>query len=365
MKVLVLVGLKSFISGGQYSVYKVFHNMKNTKKLIFAYNNLFNDGSENISNIKIPITNLNYLNKLIELVYDIFIIPFLILFFRIDLVVGSQRKTAIMANYYKKIFNVKTCIFIFETPELLSSHLPEWNKIYKTNKRFNNSWSKFKSSLMNANFVISNSLTTFNYCFDWTGVESFISYPGCEIDLDLKAQKKENYLIYIGRLEKHKNIDLLVTAFNQIETNYTLIICGEGKEKNKIEMLAKASKNKIILKGFVSEEEKFNLIKRASFLVYPSSFEGFGMPPMEAIFNGTPVLCSDIPILKEVYSSSVDYFKNGDIIDLESKIIYMINNHSNILKRKRKCYLSLKEKYNWMNSAEKLNSYILNNIFIK
>lgn len=70
----------------------------------------------------------------------------------------------------------------------------------------------------------------------------------------------------------------------------------------------------------ISDEEKYRLIKSARLLLYPSSFEGFGLPPGEARYWGTPVVCYDLPVLREVYGDSLRYVQAGDLAAFEEVV---------------------------------------------
>lgn len=77
----------------------------------------------------------------------------------------------------------------------------------------------------------------------------------------------------------------------------------------------------IIFTGYISDEELKNLIKHASMLIQPSIYEGFGIPPLESLFLGTPVLISDIPVFREIYEGfPVEYFACNNSHDLYEKI---------------------------------------------
>ena len=95
-------------------------------------------------------------------------------------------------------------------------------------------------------------------------------------------------------------------------------------------------------------------------MVFPSSFEGFGMPPMEALLHGIPCICSDLPILREVYENHVIYFKEHDIKDLAIKIEYFLENIGSLSKITEPGKQYVLNKYGWDKSAQSLIDYIEN-----
>ncbi len=119
----------------------------------------------------------------------------------------------------------------------------------------------------------------------------------------------DRYILYLGTLEPRKNIVGLVKAFEKLKANHKLqgencklVIAGskgwlyqdvfESVERSPV-------KNDIIFTGFVRDEDKSILYSLADLFVYPSFYEGFGFPPLEAMANGTAVITSNLSSLPE------------------------------------------------------------------
>lgn len=122
-----------------------------------------------------------------------------------------------------------------------------------------------------------------------------------------RNDKSEPYILFIGRLEARKNIIGTIKAFEILNEKYKiphqLILAGKfGHESKGIkEYLASSPhQSEIILPGFVSEAEKQELLKYADAFLFPSFYEGFGLPILEAQSAGVPVITSDISSLPEV-----------------------------------------------------------------
>ncbi len=86
--------------------------------------------------------------------------------------------------------------------------------------------------------------------------------------------------------------------------------------------------NEIILTGFISDEEKSYCYQHALVFVYPSLYEGFGMPILEAMISGTPVLCSNAASIPEVGGDACLYFDPHNADDIYSKLLLLINDSS-------------------------------------
>ncbi|MEA1936782.1 MAG: glycosyltransferase family 1 protein [Patescibacteria group bacterium] len=126
----------------------------------------------------------------------------------------------------------------------------------------------------------------------------------------IKRLNKENSsILFIGRLEKRKNLVNLIKAFKIFKesyklqaTSYKLILAGKagfGFAEIKKAIQDSPFQKDIILKNYVSEKEKDELYKNASVFILPSFYEGFGLPVLEAMNYGTPVICSNVSSLPE------------------------------------------------------------------
>ncbi len=126
---------------------------------------------------------------------------------------------------------------------------------------------------------------------------------------------KDDYLLYVGRLEKKKNILNLVKAFailcKEKSFKHKLILAGKhgyGYEKIEQEIKKNNLGNKIIITGYISDDALPSYYKHASLFVFPSFYEGFGIPILEAFASQTPVVCSKSSSLPEVAGDAVKYF---------------------------------------------------------
>lgn len=123
------------------------------------------------------------------------------------------------------------------------------------------------------------------------------------------------YFLTIGRVEKKKNIHRLVEAFiafkKQTNTNTQLLIAGSpGYGYEEIASVAGGAmcKDDICFLGYVSDEDVEALMCGAKAYVFPSVYEGFGIPSLEAMAAGTPLIASSIPAIREVAGNAAIYF---------------------------------------------------------
>lgn len=141
--------------------------------------------------------------------------------------------------------------------------------------------------------------------------------------------ENKNYLFFVSTIEPRKNIDTLIKAFNNLKdedpnNDIKLILAGGlgWKYENVIQEIENSKyKKDINLAGYISNEEKNCLLHNAKCFVYPSLYEGFGMPILEAFQSGTVVITSNISSMPEVGGNATFYLENvKDEIEL-SKLI--------------------------------------------
>jgi glycosyltransferase involved in cell wall biosynthesis len=120
---------------------------------------------------------------------------------------------------------------------------------------------------------------------------------------------KDSYFLYVGNAYPHKNLEVLITAAKLAGVRVIYV----GKEDYFYKKLGISARP-------VSDKELTNLYKNAMALVFPSLMEGFGLPTVEAIRVGCPVIASDIPVFHEILGDSATYFNPKSAEEL-SKIL--------------------------------------------
>jgi glycosyltransferase involved in cell wall biosynthesis len=138
------------------------------------------------------------------------------------------------------------------------------------------------------------------------------------------------YILFIGNRKKHKNLSLLIKAFAIIKEkipHYLVIVGDKEKERDEVDILVENLKIQERVIQFIkpSDEVIISLYKFADLFVFPSLFEGFGLPPLEAVSLGCPVVLSDIPILREIFGEAGFYFNPYSEEDLARAILTVIS----------------------------------------
>ena len=143
--------------------------------------------------------------------------------------------------------------------------------------------------------------------------------------LDKYKIQQNKYILSVATLNKRKNIPELIKAFEYISDKYPdlklVLVGGMGNENR--EKLTKHPN--IIFTGYIPDEDVPTLYKNALLYMYPSLYEGFGIPLIEAQYCGCPVLCSDIPVFREIGANSVEYCKPNSK-DIATGLEKLINN---------------------------------------
>lgn len=142
----------------------------------------------------------------------------------------------------------------------------------------------------------------------WAVDDSFLR-RALEKQNDIDRQR-DNYILYVGSLEPRKNIKMLVDAYvlfrkkhPELKTKLVLI-GGESPLFANFTLAIKDFKDDVILKGFVDEAVLPEYYRKANMVVYPSLYEGFGLPPLEAMASGTPVITTRSSSLPEVVGNA-------------------------------------------------------------
>jgi len=186
---------------------------------------------------------------------------------------------------------------------------------------------------------------------------------------DKKVLKKygidKKYILSAGTIEPRKNYPTLIKAFNYIkhnnnDFNYRLVIVGRTGWKSEAtyrERELSPYKDDILFIGRVSDKELVQIYNQAEIFVYPSFFEGFGLPPVEAMSCGLPVIASDSSSLKEVVGNAGILVPSEDYREISKQISYILKNEK-IKKKLKEKSLKQAQKFSWEKTARKtLNIY--------
>ena len=171
-----------------------------------------------------------------------------------------------------------------------------------------------------------------------------------------KTRNKQAYFLAVSSMDPRKNFTRLIHAFESIKEHKLLIVGGKNRVYGNIDNDTNNKNIKFL--GRVSDEELINLYTNAEAFIYPSLYEGFGIPPLEAMALGCSVLASDIPVLHEVCNDAAIYFNPLDERNMQNTIMSFHNKRESekaILIEKG--YNNLK-RFSWIESAKEIKEMI-------
>ncbi|MFD1142287.1 glycosyltransferase family 4 protein [Larkinella insperata] len=191
-----------------------------------------------------------------------------------------------------------------------------------------------------------------------------IIYPSISDIFLYPPAKGENpygkYILAVSSLDPRKNFKGLIQAFQQAKFPDTkLVIVGAAHKVFADSGLKELIENdpSIIFTGYLSDEQLVNLYQHALFFAYPSFFEGFGIPPLEAMSCGCPTLVSDTTSLPEVCGDASVYVDPYDIGSIRDGLVKLYSDEAlrkTLVEKGR----GRVERFSWQQSAEKLAGII-------
>lgn len=191
--------------------------------------------------------------------------------------------------------------------------------------------------------------------------KTVVTYEGAPKanELLVTSHKSQPYLLYVGNLYPHKNVETLARSMKHLGGIKLLIAGGRSAFEEKFTKFLKEEKleDRVKLMGHVTDSQLAGLYQNAQAFVFPTLSEGFGLPGLEAMAYGCPVICSDIPVLKEVYGQAALYFNPHVVEDISDKISRAISN-KRLQKSLIKNGFERVKKYSWQKMAQQtLNVY--------
>lgn len=162
--------------------------------------------------------------------------------------------------------------------------------------------------------------------------------------------KKDEYILFLGRIVPEKGIEYLVDAFKEVKTTKKMVIAGGASDTNEfMDYIKKKAKNdeRFIFTGFVQGKILEELYSNACIYVLPSDLEGMPISLLEAMSYGNCCVVSNIPECAEVVEDKGVVFKKSSIDDLRKVLQSCINDVAKIEKYKREAAEYITNKYNW------------------
>lgn len=194
-----------------------------------------------------------------------------------------------------------------------------------------------------------------------TSLDKFVvTYPAAdkiaEAAEPITGVRSGEFIMYVGRPLPHKNLQSLIDAFSLLQKDrpkLQLVLAGKkdvlyGRFEKQIE--DRAIKN-VIFTDFISEGQLRWLYENTAAYVFPSLSEGFGLPGLEAMVHGAPVVSSSATCLPEIYGDAAHYFEPTDIDDMVAAISGVLDNESIRAELVKKGFAQA-SKFSWRRMAE-------------
>lgn len=199
-----------------------------------------------------------------------------------------------------------------------------WRTLYRFASEFSEkiiTVSEFSKGRINSILKYPNDKIYVVYSAVYEGVIKDYGYTFYEVKEKYNLPSK--YIMTLSTLEPRKNLELLLKAFSSIQdkVDFDLVLVGRKGWKMDEVLEKYNSKNRIHITGFVDDKHVSLIYKNAECFIFPSLYEGFGLPPVEALALGTPVVASDAASIPEILRHQALYFRNNNLAELEELLL--------------------------------------------
>lgn len=188
-----------------------------------------------------------------------------------------------------------------------------------------------------------------------------VIYNGFNPDFVIESKriiKNDPYILFVGSIDPRKNLIRLIEAMRLVPKNIRLVIVGGNNKSFRNKYCKIEDSDRIHFTGYISEKKLATFYKNAVMFVYPSLYEGFGIPPLEAQAFGIPIVVSDINVFKEVFNDSAIYCDPYKIESISSAICRILEYQKSERERLvRKGFQNVK-RFSWDDSAYKINAIL-------
>lgn len=188
----------------------------------------------------------------------------------------------------------------------------------------------------------------------------FSARPYENPDLKEKYNLPKQYILSLSTIEPRKNLQLLIRTYQDMINKGTnlpdLVLAGrEGwKLEDVVGSITETVKKRIHFTGFIADEDLAQVYREAELFVFPSKYEGFGLPIIEAMSQGTLVVCSDAASLPEVAANAGIIFSSNNQESLTKAIMRGLTLEEEELNKRIQDGIAISKGYSWEREAEKL-----------
>ncbi|WP_052911120.1 glycosyltransferase family 4 protein [Riemerella anatipestifer] len=244
------------------------------------------------------------------------------------------------------IWNDKTIKKVVTIHDLIFLRYPQFYSFFDRKIHF---W-KFKKAVQQADVIIAISEQTKRDIIKYlnvSGKKIKVVYQGCHkafknqlspnelTKIAVKYQLPKRFILNVGTIEERKNLLNVIKALDG--TGIPLVVVGrKTKYQKEVDKTLAQTRVEVHFLENVSMEELAGIYQLADIFIYPSFFEGFGIPVIEALYSGTPVITSNISSMPEAGGPDSTYINPQNISDIKSKILFLWNNEAERKRRSEK-----------------------------
>ena len=258
--------------------------------------------------------------RILYILWINFVFPISTMFKNADIIIFTNTLTPFYKIPNKKYYPVLHDLWAYKSPETVTFIQSLYTRIVIASIK--NTYEK----IITVSETIKQEIVDFFNCSeeDVNVVYNYFSFGEKPVldyskEEQLKILSKYNieskkYILSVATLNKRKNIPMLIDAYSQLESDIKLVLVGKASSES-----FNCNNQNIIFTGYLSDDELKVLYKHAFLYVFPSVYEGFGIPIIDAQAFGIPVICSNIPVFKEIAGKGAE-FCELNILDVVKKI---------------------------------------------
>jgi glycosyltransferase involved in cell wall biosynthesis len=236
--------------------------------------------------------------------------------------------------------NIRARRTVVTVADFSFARFPEWHTADKVHYYAKNFWEKIRRAdriIVISDFIRNEAIQRFGFSPDKLttiplGVDREIYRIYDPQDLRSTREKyrlPENFILFVGSIEPRKNLERLLLAYQGLEesarSEVKLVLAGfKGWENERIVSLIRKMRSDVFYLGYLPEGDLGKIYNLARLLVYPSLYEGFGLPPLEAMACGCPVVVSNAASLPEVCGEAAVYAEPEDPDSIREEIVQIL-----------------------------------------
>ncbi len=208
---------------------------------------------------------------------------------------------------------------------LINFESANWFNAYSPVRRDENMWKFWKDTCVDGCLVLSSAKESMKYArefyvdnLQYTRFDYWCPAINSRVADKIDVEKEKRIISFVRFQDRHKGGEDILGLFGEYLRGYTMVfVVGNGQidsfYENKLEELAEQYGFTYEIKPRLSDEEKFREIKKAQIMLFPSYFEGYGYPPIEAQYCDTLCIAYDLPVLREISGDGLIYCERGSI----------------------------------------------------